>query len=257
MTEENVQANQGDWDADFKENDEAKDNSSGEYKKAVYMDTSEPGTYKFRLAGPHVKFRKHWKPFRATVKDDGKAGDPAWQAGFVPGRRFAINVIDKTGLAEGEVGKLKILEKGAMVFKNFAGYKLATGKDPAGKEGPDFIMTVTVPMKDGKPNKMKTEYSVIPIDSAPLTDEEKAMVKEQGLFALKEIYKPVSPEKLQEMWDELPDDKKIAPKKPWDNDDDEAPAPSAPPKEKAPAKDEDPFADGGSGSDGNDAADLF
>ena len=52
------------------------------------------------------------------------------------------------------------------------------------------------------------------------TEGEKAMIKEQTLFPLKEIYKPTPIDKLQEMWDELPEDKKIAPKKPWDDDKD-------------------------------------
>lgn len=256
MTEATDQPNEGNWDADFQTEEERKESSGGEYQKATYMDTGEPGTYKFRLAGPHVKFRKHWKPFRATVKDDGKSSDPAWQAGFVPGRRFAINVIDKTGLAEGETGELKILEKGAMVFKNFANYKQATGKDPAGKDGPDFVMTVTVPMKDGKPNKMKTEYSVIPVEAAPFSEAERAMIKENGLFALKDIYKPLATEKLKELWDELPEDKKIAPKKPWD-DEKASPAPekAAPPKDEAPAGG-DEFLEAGSAST-DDSAELF
>ena len=258
MTEGNNQPNAGNWDADFKTDEEEKGDSNGEFKKVVYMDTSEPGTYRIRLVGSHVKFRKHWKPFRATVKDDGKSSDPAWQAGFVPGRRFGINVIDKTGLAEGEVGELKVLEKGPQVFKNFAGYKLATEKDPAGKDGPDFIITVTVPMKDGKPNKMKTEYSVIPVDAAPFTDAEKAMIKEQGLWKLKEIYKPVSAEKLQEMWDELPEDKKIAPPKPWENNESDEKTASAPaPKDEAPASDEDLFAEESAKSSDDESAGLF
>jgi len=262
MTEANEQPNVGDWDEDFKTDD--KPETDGEYKKATYMDMSEPGTYKVRLAGKHVVFRKHWKPFRATVKADGKANDPAWQAGFVPGKRFAINVIDKTGLAEGEVGELKILEKGAMVFKNFAGYKQATDIDPAGKEGPDFVITVTVPMVNGQPNKMKTEYSVIPLASAPLTEAELAMIKENGLWQLKEIYKPVAPEKLKELWDELPEDKKIAPKKDWGDDKNDAPQekPASAPAEAAPPKDEDLFDDksdkkSGDGDADPAAADLF
>jgi hypothetical protein len=249
--------NAGNWDEDFVE--KPKSDAPSDRRKAEYMDTSEPGSYRVRLAGPHVKFRKHWKPFRATVKDDGKAVDPAWQAGFVPGKRFAINVIDKTGLAEGEVGKLKILEKGAQVFKNFSNYKVATGTNPAEKDGPDFIITVTVPMgDDGKPNKMKTEYSVIPVDKAPFTEAEKALIKAEGLFPLKEIYKPVSPEKLQELWDELPEDKKIAPPKPWDKDKKdekkEAPKQEAPKETETPS-DTELFE--AKTADGDSSADLF
>jgi len=261
MTDSNDQPNAGDWDADFKTGEEANE-SGGDFKKVSYMNTSEAGVYKFRLAGAHVKFRKHWKPIRATVKDDGKSSDVAWQAGFVPGKRFAINVIDKTGLAEGEVGELKVLEKGPQVFKNFAGYKQATGVDPAGKDGPDFVMTVTVPMKDGKPNIMKTEYSVIPVAPTPFTEAEKAMIKENGLWPLKDIYKPTPTETIQKLWDELPEDKKIAPKKPWENDDDDKKSTTSEnqPKDEAPATGEDLFADksdkSGDGAD-DGSAELF
>ncbi len=215
----------GNWDEDFNSESNSKPEGEGDFRKVEYMDMSKPGSYKIRLVGSHVKIRKHWSPIRATVRDDGKAIDPAWKAGFVPGRRFAINVIDKTNLDKGETGSLKVLEKGATVFKAFAAYKAATGIDPAGKEGPDFVVTVTVPMKDGKPNKMKTEYSVIPVAPAPFTEDEVKMLSKKqggiGLWPLKEIYKPATAEKLQELWDAVPDDKKIAPKKPWENDEGE------------------------------------
>jgi len=258
MSEEVEAPNAGNWDEDFADKPKAEDDPNR--RKAEYMDTSEPGSYRVRLAGQHVKFRKHWKPFRATVKDDGKATDPAWQAGFVPGKRFAINVIDKTGVAEGETGTLKILEKGAQVFKNFANYKTATGKDPASKEGPDFIITVTVPMVNGQPNKMKTEYSVIPVEPTPFTEAEKAMIKEVGLFPLKEIYRPATAEKLQELWDELPADKKIAPEKPWEKEkreaaEDAGTTKAEAPKEPTTSKDEELFEK--KDDAGDDSADLF
>lgn len=204
-----AKAERGNWDTDFEEGSGSSENQG----KAKYMDLSKAGQYRVRLAGPHVRFRKHFKPFRATVKDslEAKASDPAWKAGFYPSRRFAINVIDKTGLGEGETGELKILEKGPQVFQNFASYKATFGKDPAGKEGPDFIITVKIPNPS---NPLSTEYIVQHADTAPFTEAEKAMIKDNnGLWPLSEIYKATPVEKLQEMWDELPDEKKVAPKR--------------------------------------------
>ena len=248
----------GDWDEDFNKesNPKSDDGTGSDYRKVVYMDMSQAKTYKIRLVGSHVKFRKHWQPIKATVKDDGKSMDPAWQAGFLPGRRFAINVIDKTDLAKGETGELKVLEKGATVFKAFAAYKAATEIDPAGKDGPDFVITVKIPIKDGKPNKMKTEYSVVPVAPAPFTEDEVKMLSKKqggvGLWPLKDIYKPATAEKLQELWDAVPEDKRVAPKKPWDNDNDD----NSDDKDEKPAPPSEPTTVAEVGDD-DDPADLF
>jgi hypothetical protein len=205
-----TKAAQGDWDKDFNTTDE---NSGGDEKTKInYIDMSKPGNYRVRLVGPHVKCRKHFKPYTATVQDGDKGIDPAWQAGWIPGKRNAINIIDKTGKKPGEVGELKVLEKGQTVFSGFANYKSVFGIDPAGKDGPDFNINVKVPMgSDGKPNKLKTEYSVTHIEKAPFTKEEIAMIKEKGLYPLPDIYRSTTAEKMQEMWDAIPEEKRKAP----------------------------------------------
>ena len=228
---------EGNWDEDFKEKEVTESKGTG-FKKAEYMDMSKNGTYVIRLVGRHVRFRQLWKPFgtKITIRDDGaaKSENPAWQAGWLPSKRFAINVLDKTGLKEGEVAKLKVLEKGPSVFKHFSNFKTVTGKDPAGKEGYDFSITVKIPMKNGKPNKMKTEYSVMPIGATPFTPQELKLIyktDEKGeiirgedkkpisnLWNLQEIYKPTAIAKVKELWDALAEDKKVAPKQEWDKD---------------------------------------
>jgi len=256
----------GNWDEESKQAEAKNANTSSDSNsnrpKTDYMDMSKPGDYDVRLVGPHVWFRKHFKPYRATVQDEDKGVDPAWQAGFFPGLRAAINVIDRAD------GKLKILEKGTTVFNRFAEYKSIFNKDPAGKDGPNFRIKVSIPKgKDGLPNKLKTEYSVTHMQDAPFTDaEKKIFVKlddkgnvikgEDGkaisnLWPLKEIYKSTSAEKLKEMWDALPPEKKIAPKKETsDGDSSNSPSekkpeakPIAEKMDKAPAASEDVFAD--------------
>lgn len=220
----------GNWDEDFKEekkSSNAPDSNKSDRPKTVYIDMKKPGIYKVRLVSSHVKFRKHFKPYQAIVQDGDKDIDPAWKNGWFPGQKWAINVIDRSD------GVLKVLEKGATVFKHFANYKALFGIDPSGKDGPDFAITVKIPTgKDGKPNKLKTEYNVVHLEKAPFTaadmkvicktDEKGNIIKDEkgkpisNLWKLKEIYKTTSPEKMKKMWDELPDDKKIAPKR--DND---------------------------------------
>ncbi len=256
-----VQADKGSWD-DFT-NEENNSSKSSEKTKIIYMDTSKAGKYTVRPVGPHIKCRKLFKPYKATLKDEDKATDPAWKAGFFPNKRYAINVIDRAD------GKLKVLEKGATVFKSFANYKAIFNKNPSDvNEGADFIITVVIPKKNGQPNKLKTEYTVTHLKETPLTSEEKAMIKEQKLWPLTDIYKPTSLEKRMELWNALPEAEKIAPK-PEYNDEDKGQKSeplvnkSAPVEEKmsgSPSEDNDLFDVGGddkSGKDDTESADLF
>jgi len=208
-------AEKGNWDEDFKQ-DENENNKSAERPKIPYMDLTKPGKYQCRPVGPHVKCRKFFKPYRATLQDSDRDTDPAWGAGFYPSRRYAINVIDRSD------GKLKVLEKGSSVFKYFANYKATSGKNPSDvKEGSDFAITVKVPkLPNGEPNKLKTEYLVMPIKETPLTTEEIAMIQSQKLWPLTDIYKSTPLEKRQEVWNSLPDSAKIPPKRDNDSDND-------------------------------------
>jgi len=235
-------AESGNWDEDFKVDENGKragaSSSNGTQGKAQYVKWDKTGDYTIRLVGPHIKCRKHFKPYIAIVQDDEKGIDPAWQAGFFPQQRFAINVIDRAD------GKLKILEKPWSVFEHFANYKSIFKKDPAAikgvagadYDGPNFLVKVTIPMgPDGKPNLLKTEYAVVHLEAAPLTAEERQMIKTQKLWPIKEIYKSTSAEKMKEMWDALPEEKKIAPKR-KDKQGNEISAPAANSVKKEAAK---------------------
>lgn len=204
-------AEKGNWDEDFKQDENSGQNQGkqSDRPKTLYMDMTKPGKYMIRPVGPHIKCRKLFKPYRATLQDSDRDSDPAWGAGFFPSRRYAINVIDRAD------GKLKVLEKGASVFKHFANYKATVGKNPSdAKEGSDFVVTVTIPKgPNGEPNKLKTEYLVMPIRETPLSKEEADMIRSQKLWPLTEIYKSTPLEKRQEMWNALSEEAKIAPKK--------------------------------------------
>ena len=280
MTEPKKAA-KGNWDEDYKENESNSDESSqgdnSDFRKARYMSMSKPGKYVVRLVGDHVNFRKHFKPYMAKVQDDEKDIDPAWQAGWWPGKKSAVNVINKTDVWDFEknvatgTGSLEILEKGPSVFKHFANYKSVFDVIPSGKQGPDFMITVTVPKgKDGKPNVLKTEYAVQSMKEAPFTEDEIKMIKDDGgLFKLEDIYRSTPADKMKEMWDALTEEQKKAPKREWDDDkkSDEPKAEAAAP-EKMEEKMEDSPADSGDdlfGADskeskddsGDDSTDLF
>jgi len=103
---------------------------------------------------------------------------------------------------------------------------------------------------------MKTEYSVVPVAPAPFTEDEVKMLSKKqggvGLWPLKDIYKPATAEKLQELWDAVPEDKRVAPKKPWDNDNDD----NSDDKDEKPAPPSEPTTVAEVGDD-DDPADLF
>ena len=168
------------------------------------MKMDKPGNYQVRLVGSYVKFYKHWKPISAITHPDIKKQDPVWVAGFYPNKRYAINVIDRAD------GKLKVLEKGSTVFKNFHNYRIANPDiDPAGPNGPDFVITVDIP--GGQ--KLNTTYGVgAKGKPSPFTAEEKAMIKE-NFWPINEVYKSTPLDKIQSMWDALDPSEQIPPKR--------------------------------------------
>jgi hypothetical protein len=265
-------ATSGNWDDDF--NDKKKDTQS-DLPKTEYLVTNEgeekngyiESNFKFRPVGGHIKCRKFFKPYKATLQDSDKDSDPAWSTGWYPSKRFAINVIDRAD------GRLKILEKGPNVFKKFAEYKALFGKDPAGnKEGVDFIMKVKIPiLKNGKPDSMNTEYLVShTLPETPLTEAEQEMIKTKKLWPLKQIYKSTPIEQRQKMWDELPESAKVPPPSPFDKEggksgakqtpkaevkEEVKPNPIQDKMENSPADDDDMFAD--TNNDKSEGADIF
>jgi len=245
---EDKAAQSGNWDEDFAPKTAGGGSQSGDTKNK-YMSLSEAGNYRVRLVGNHVKFYRHWSPVKAITHYDYKSKDPAWQAGFYPSKRFAINVIDRSD------GQLKILEKGAQVFQAFSEYKSLFDKNPAGKDGPDFNIKVEIPGGD----KRSTKYTVTHLDSAPFTEAEKAMIRE-NIFDLPKIYKSTPLDKIQEQWDALPDEDKIAPVR--EGDKKTAPKKEAQTKlptkevmEDAPANDDDLFAE--TGDKAEESSELF
>ena len=255
-------AEKGNWDDDFKS---SKDNNSNggngtERRKAQFMMFKESGNYEVRFVGAYVRFLRHWMPFdkkdRIITHKDYKGKDPAWNAGFYPRKTFAIHVIDRKDQ------KLKILEKGSQIFEALYRFKTANNINPAGKDAPDFVITVEIPKNDPR----ATKYSVTAKAAmSPLTDKELEMIKTE-FYPLGDIYRTTPLEKIKELWDKLPEDKKIPPKKDNDKQDknaSETKSASAKKEKPAPtesvadtsADDSDPFAEGA--AEEGDSTELF
>lgn len=229
-------AEQGNWDEDFQSPEQkAERNNSEERRKLDWIKFDKPGTYRIRLVGNFVRFHRWWSPFttRVITHLSYKDEDPAWNAGFWPRKTFAIHVIDRKDTdSEHPTGKLKILEKGASIFEVFANYKRINSANPAGKSGPDFVIEVEWP----KGNKRQATYKVTAVNSiSEWTKEEVEMVKNEHV-ELKKIYAPTPLEKIKELWDALPDDSKIPPKREEDGEKKVHSAPAPEMKEKPPVE---------------------
>ena len=207
-TEEAVNAATGNWDEDFKKEEKAATNNGERpnYKKIPFMSFPKPGKYQVRLVGKHVKFLKHWQPLSETVKypiithPTFKGQDPAWKAGFYPSERYAIHVIDRAD------GQVKVLEQGKALFSKFAEYKEVNQVSPASTQnGPDFV--ITVEWSGGL--KSSAKYSATATAKiTPLTEEEMAKVS-AARIVLEERYKTTPLSKIIELWNSLPEEKKI------------------------------------------------
>jgi len=230
-------AENGNWDEDFKGPEEKNSNGGNNegQRKLDWMKFPEKGEYRVRLCGKFVRFHRWWSPFtsRVITHISYKDQDPAWNAGFWPRKTFAIHVIDRNDVdAEHPTGKLKILEKGSSIFEAFANFKRINKIDPAGKQGPDFVITVNWPGN----NKRAATYTVTATQgAAEWTQQELEMVKRDHAD-LKKIYAPTPLEKIVELWDALPEDAKVPPKSEEKNVSSETSTPAPPMQETPPVE---------------------
>lgn len=200
-----------DWEKDFEEFDEEKkSNSSGGNSEnpVEWMKFTKAAKYKVRLVGNYVKYHQFWNPFGkgVIVDPDDRNKTSAVKAGFYPSTRFAILILDKNDLDENGVAKPKVLDKGPSVFKEFHNYFSVNEVNPAGAEGPDFIINVK------NPGTLKAEYSVTAVAKpSPLSKEEVQKIRDvkENWPSLDVLKKAVPLEEIEKMWDALPDEKKV------------------------------------------------
>ena len=194
--------------------------------------------YKFRLVQKPIMFNKHFmafktlenskdrRPISPAYNDAERYKDVAWsEGGWKPSQRYAAVVIDRSDSI------VKIIEVGGDVYKAFETYFDAVKKSPVSKDdGPDWILTV----KKIKKNKRDTmEYSCMadPTGPKPLSEKEIADVKEFLAMLLrisrakyksdlgwKIFYQPATPERIKELWMQLPEDRRNRPQQPKKGD---------------------------------------
>ena len=99
--------------------------------------------------------------------------------------RYAANVLDRAD------GKIKIMEGPLSIFGEFKSYFEHTKENPGLSVGADFSIKAT---GDGKNRRYTTKFSSKTI----LSDAEKAMIKEQGLYDLEKVFKVVPDEELED-----------------------------------------------------------
>ena len=98
--------------------------------------------------------------------------------------RYAVNVIDRSDK------KIKIMEGPLSIFGEFKSYSEHTNENPGLSNGADFSIKAS---GDGKNRRYVTKFS----SKTVLTDEEKAMIKEQGLYDLEKVFKVVPDDELE------------------------------------------------------------
>lgn len=202
--------NGGAWDAPINDG-----NNAGKFGPSQWLKLKErPEPYRVRLVSSPEPFRKHWAAFKSLKKYpvspvtdptvENKDQDIAWnEGGWVPGKRYASIVINR------ETGKLEILDAGPAVFKEFGKYKKTNQSNPAGRNGPDWLIVV------GHNAQGQTEYTVnvdLKKGIVPFTPEEEKMIA-NCTIDLKKIYKKASSEEIRALWFQLPEASRINPKK--------------------------------------------
>jgi len=202
--------------------------SSGDGKKpgnkgdrvSLFMKLEErKDTYRIRLVRRISKFRKHFDAFKplgkmgiispAYNKDTEKDLDVAWSKGnWCPRKRGALLVIDRE-----HPGGLRLLEVGEQLYGTWRNFAEKVKVDPCNPDkAPDWIISV----EKGDNNQIGYKTFPDPVGAAPLTAEERAMIQnfKYSIAELEEkFYKKATSEEIRELWESLPEDKKVAKKK--------------------------------------------
>lgn len=105
-------------------------------------------------------------------------------------QRYAILVFDRN-----DDNKLKVLEGPKTIFKFFKEFYRITKKEPGGKEGADFRISVNCP--NGRKDR-DTTYDVEVLDHIPFTEDEKNFYREnKDNYDIKKIFASEEPEVIE------------------------------------------------------------
>lgn len=113
--------------------------------------------------------------------------------------RFVMNVIHR------EDQHVKIMEGGMQIFGTFGKWNNSMNIHPGSKDGYNWEISC----ETTGPDKRNKKYTAIPLDPAPLTEDEKTMIREKKkLYTLEEVYKPTP---LDEVMDRIFGERKKGP----------------------------------------------
>ena len=191
----------------------------GKGKKDLYLRLEKrPTPDVVRIVSEIYGFRQHWTAFRSISNKpivspaftfDEKHKDIAWdKGGWEPGKKYSAVVINR------ETGQLQILTAGAQVFNpifQFIKNTKAAGRgvDPAGENGPDWIISVESDVK----NKTKYECSIDSTGPKNFTADELERIAKWPADWKEKYIKVATEQEIVDLWNQLPEDKKMAPPK--------------------------------------------
>jgi hypothetical protein len=159
-------------------------------KKSIYFKISPGEKSKIRPLGNPVVFKrfmfKYNDIWRSAICLDEKDCPAMKNHNISPVVRCAINVLDRRD------NSLKILEGAPKIFQVMKLFFEKTGKNPGGTDGAQYYISLN-------DTGGKSAYSLEFAGSHTLLDEDIALVKSNGLFLLKKIYKATPPDEIEKV----------------------------------------------------------
>ena len=145
---------------------------------------------KFRPLGDLYIFKKymfqHNNRWRIAVCLNEETCPVANKHNIAPSVRYAINVIDRRDES------IKILEMSIKVAKEIKVFFDKTGKKPGGTNGAQYTMSLSE-------YAGKWIYGASFAGPHTLSEEDLELIKKQGLYNLKKIYKATDPSEIEEV----------------------------------------------------------
>jgi len=146
-------------------------------------------SHNIRPLGSAIKFLKAGISqdgnYRSAIIEDPDSPTIKKYSNMNISTRYAVNVIDRSD------GRVKIMEGPISIFKELGAYNKHTGRNPGAAEGADFSIGVS---GNGKQRRYNTSFT----KNTTLTDEERKMIQEQGLYKLEKIFKVVEDDQIEE-----------------------------------------------------------
>ena len=153
-------------------------------------------TYKLRMIGKPYEYFQHWEPVicRSPGIQGGQVLDPLMLEQKNPAARYACWFLNR------EDNSLKIVDFPGSLLDSFLDWAKAFNAEPGGRNGCDWQVK-----REGNANDpRKSKYKAMPLDRAPFTEEELAMINAKGDLAkiLEEFRKPNTPDEIRRMLSE-------------------------------------------------------